>query len=472
MRNDGSARETWGSMDMIGASDIVDTVRTALVVLDESLQVASANRAFFTTFGVAPEDTMGRQIYDLGNGQWDIPALRSLLTEIIPQNGSVEAFEVEHDFPAIGRKVMLLNARKVSNPDSPSSYLLLAIDDVTAERHARQEAERYWRLTENIVDTIRDPLVVLESDMSVVTASRAFLRLFGVAEEAVVGRSLYDLAQGQWRVGRLQQLLARVVPDDEALNGFEIDDEFPGIGRRIFKLNARKVFRPGNHVTRLLVVFEDVTETRLLERHRDLLAAELAHRIKNSLQIITAFVSYEIRQAAEPCKEGYRAMQARISAVAELYDVISRSATMGPVPIGPYLTGIAGTLRSSLLGDNARITITTAAEPLAIGTEHAVSVGLIVNELATNAVKYAFPTGKGEIVLGFERREGEVALSVSDNGVGLSGTGIGIANPASGLGSRFVEAFVRQLGGTLATASGQQGTTFTVRLPASILAEQ
>jgi PAS domain S-box-containing protein len=465
MRKDGGAPEAWGSMDMISANDIVDTVRTALLVLDEGLHVLSANRAFFRTFGVAPEETVGRPIYELGEGQWDIPALRTLLSEVIPLEESVEAFEVEHDFPVIGRKVMLLNARKVYRPGKDAPYLLLAIDDVTGERQAQQEAERHWRLAENIVDTIRDPLVVLEGDMSVVMASRTFLRLFNVKADMVVGRSLYDLAQGQWKVGKLQELLGRVVPDDAAIDGFEVEDEFPG-----FKLNARKVDRPGNHVTRLLVVFEDVTEARLLERHRDLLAAELAHRIKNSLQIITSFVSYEIRRAAEPCREGYRAMQARISAVAELYDVISRSATMGPVPMGPYLNGIAGSLRSSLLGENAHVEITTAAEPLAIGTEHAVTVGLIVNELATNAVKYAFPTGKGQIVLGFERRAGEAILTVGDNGIGLSGTGLG--NTASGLGSRFVDAFVRQLGGKLAIASGKQGTTFTVRLPASILAAE
>jgi two-component sensor histidine kinase len=260
-----------------------------------------------------------------------------------------------------------------------------------------------------------------------------------------------------------------VVPDDATLNGFEVEDEFPGLGRRIFKLNARKVFRPGNHVTRLLLAFEDVTEARLLERHRDLLAAELAHRIKNSLQIITSFVSYEIRRAAEPCIAGYRAMQARIGAVAGLYDVISRSSSLGPVPVGPYLQGIADSLHSSLLGAEAGVAVGVEAEPLSIVSDHAVTIGLIVNELATNAVKHAFPDGHGRIVLGFARRDGDVVLTVADDGIGLAAT-TG-SNPASGKGSRFVEAFVRQVGGTLATASCTAGTTYTVRLPASIVAE-
>lgn len=187
------------------------------------------------------------------------------------------------------------------------------------------------------------------------------------------------------------------------------------------------------------------------------------------VDLTTSFVFYEIRRAAEPCVQGYQAMQTRISAVAQLYDVISRSATLGPVPMETYLNGIAGSLRASLLGEGSQIEVLVAAEPLAVGPDHAVTVGLIVNELATNAVKYAFPAGKGQIVLGFDRREGEVALTVSDNGMGLAGTSTG--SVSSGLGSRFVDAFVRQIGGTLATSSGRTGTTFTVRMPASVLVE-
>ena len=221
--------------------------------------------------------------------------------------------------------------RQVYRPGNNVTFLLLAIDDVTAEREASRRRAGV-AVAQTIVDTVRDPLVILEGDMTVASANRAFLGLFGVPAERVVGRKLEDLGEGQWNVSALGLLLAKVVPDEAAFDGFEIEDEFP-VGRRIFKLNARKVFRPGNHVTRLLVVLEDVTEARLLERHRGHLAAELAHRIKNSLQIIASFVSFEIRRAAEPCVEGYRAMQARIGAVAELYDVISRSASLGPVPV-------------------------------------------------------------------------------------------------------------------------------------------
>src|SRR3546814_8279256 len=100
-------------------------------------------------------------------------------------------------------------------------------------------------------------------------------------------------------------------------------------------------------------------------------------------------------------------METRISAIAQLYDLISRSAAFGPVQVGEYLEGIAETLSKSLLGDTPTIHIRVEAEPLAVAAEHAVTLGLIVNELATNAVKYAFPTGAGQIALSFGHRDGE-----------------------------------------------------------------
>jgi two-component sensor histidine kinase len=453
----------------ISFHDLIDTVRSSLVVLDQDLRVTSANRSFYRLFQVQKADTEGRLIYDLGNRQWDIPALRELLERIIPQDEAVEGYEIDHDFEGIGRRTIVLNARKVFRPGNHVTFLLLAIDDVTAEREASRESERAWRLAQTIVDTVRDPLVILEGDMTVASVNRAFLGLFRVAADRVVGRKLKDLGENQWDVAGLSALLAKVVPDEAAFDGFEIEDEFPGLGRRIFKLNARKVYRPGNHVTRLLVVLEDVTEARLLERHRDILAAELAHRIKNSLQIITSFVSFEIRRAAEPCVEGYRAMQARIGAVAELYDVISRSAALGPVPVLPYLSGIAASLHSSLIGEAIDIEILVKAEPLLIDADKAVSIGLIVNELATNAVKHAFPAGGGRITLAMERRDDDLLLIVSDDGVGhdqARSSGV-----RSGLGSRFVDAFVKQLGATMDRATGAGGTTITVKLPASTLVD-
>src|ERR1700724_2147724 len=120
------------------AQDIVDTVREPLLMLDTTLRVRSANRAFYETFHVSTEETENHLIYELGNGQWDIPALRTLLEDIVPQNSVFSDFELEHTFPVIGRRVMLLNARKLK-AGNHGELLVLAMEDVTERRCAEEE---------------------------------------------------------------------------------------------------------------------------------------------------------------------------------------------------------------------------------------------------------------------------------------------------------------------------------------------
>ncbi len=373
----------------------------------------------------------------------------------------------------IGKSLSGIKDQRRRQTEGHFSFSLL---DLEGDRVAESGHAQTWQMVkrdfsmeaisvDDIVDTIRDPLVILESDMTVVTASRAFLRLFDASADEVVGRSMRDLGEGQWDVTALTRLLDRVVPDNKTIDGFLLEDDFPGLGRRIFKINARKIFRPDSDVTRLLVIFEDVTDAISLDRHRDMLASELAHRIKNNLQVISAFVAFELRRAAEPCREGYRAMHTRIGAVAELYDVIAHSSELGSVSMPDYLDGIVRSIRSSLLAEDTGIQIQVEAEPLSIQSDQAVPLGLIVNELSTNAIKHAFPAGKGVLTIEFRRRDGQVVMTVHDNGVGMNPAGEG-----SGLGSRFVEAFVKQIGGTMAVGSGSNGTTVTVRLPNSVLA--
>jgi hypothetical protein len=102
-------------------------------VLDKDLQVVSASRAFFRNFKVAPEQTVGRKLYDLGDGQWNIPALRELLEDILPKQQAMEGFEVEHDFPGLGRRRMALNARRITTALGDTELILLAMVSVENE---------------------------------------------------------------------------------------------------------------------------------------------------------------------------------------------------------------------------------------------------------------------------------------------------------------------------------------------------
>jgi transcriptional regulator with GAF, ATPase, and Fis domain len=120
---------------------ILDSIREPMVVLDAELKVVRANHSFYHTFDVSPGQTEGALIYDLGNRQWDIPKLRELLEEILPNNTKFNDFEVEHQFETIGQKVMHLNARRIYNKANQTQLILLAIEDVTEREYHKRHLE-------------------------------------------------------------------------------------------------------------------------------------------------------------------------------------------------------------------------------------------------------------------------------------------------------------------------------------------
>ena len=124
------------------AQSIVDTVREPMLVLDGTLHIRTASRAFYGMFEVSREDTEGQFIHDLGNGQWNIPALRILLEGVMKDGKDFRDFEVTHDFPQLGRRVMLINARKLWTEESDLLLVLMAIEDVTERKRIHEELVR------------------------------------------------------------------------------------------------------------------------------------------------------------------------------------------------------------------------------------------------------------------------------------------------------------------------------------------
>ena len=183
------------------AQSIVDTVREPLLILDTALRVQSANRAFYRTFQVDVEETMGRCVYNLGDGQWDIPALRTLLEEIIPATATFDDFQVDHTFPRIGREIMILNARRVYSPGNTTELLILVMEDVTERRAVKEKLQAEYEREHQIALALQRPLLLgiaedAFKDLSVAT-------LYSAAQESqgeAVGGDFFDgfaLADGR-----------------------------------------------------------------------------------------------------------------------------------------------------------------------------------------------------------------------------------------------------------------------------------
>jgi len=137
------------------AQAVVDTIREPLLVLDQDLRVVTANRAFCQAFSTNLQDIHGRPVYGLGDGQWDIPELRLLLEGVAPQHAVMEAYEVERDFPIIGRRAMLLNARELYFQKNSRKLILLAIEDVTDRRNAEREIANLLQQKETLLQEMQ-----------------------------------------------------------------------------------------------------------------------------------------------------------------------------------------------------------------------------------------------------------------------------------------------------------------------------
>ncbi|QBF29882.1 sensor histidine kinase [Thalassococcus sp. S3] len=457
-------------MDAIEPTEIIATLRESLVVLTEDLKVEFASPRFFETFEVDEQETIGHDLASLGNGQWNIPSLIDVLSRILDEHITVEDYEVEHQFEHIGRKVMRLNARKTVRPGNGSRRILLAIEDITTAADVARQAERNARLSQGIVDTIREPLLVLDGDLKVVSASRSFFDTFGVTPEATIGRRIWELGDGQWSIPELIHLLTTVIPAHSEIEDFEVTHDFPGLGERTILLNARKIFGDCNTTKTLLLAMEDVTEKRRVEGERkaalaqanDLLE-ELNHRVMNSLTMIASIISVERRTLSdESAALAFDRLYARVMSVASLYKKLSANRSIETVGASDYLGAIVKEARASINREDLKLNIGCDIDDVALTTRTAVPLGLVVNEVVTNSMKYAFQgrdAGKLDIV--FRASQTAFDLTIRDDGVGIDEN----ARVNSGMGQRLVAAFTQQLDGVSHVKADQKGTRFILTMP-------
>ncbi len=333
-------------------------------------------------------------------------------------------------------------------------------------------------LAQAIVDTVREPLLVLDKELGVLAASRSFYLTFKVAKADTIGRPLYALGDGQWDIPRLRLLLENIVPEHGVMDDYEVEHHFPDIGRRTMLLNARKVFYEGNSHTTMLLGIEDITDRRALEREKedllrkqqelviekDVLLKELEHRVGNSLQIIAAIILMKSRLVtSEETRLQLEDAHKRVMSVAAVQQYLHVSGAAGPIDMTPYLTKLCESLRTSMIADYRPATLSVTCDAGAITSREAVSLGLIVTELILNALKHAFPDHNKpdrQIAVRFEVAGSNWKLSVADNGIGAP---VGVfAQAKSGLGTSIVNALAQQLDAKVDVLSGAGGTTVSV----------
>ena len=318
------------------------------------------------------------------------------------------------------------------------------------------------------MDTVREPLVVLDRDLRVVSASRSFYRTFAMEPRNTIGRMFYELDDGQWDIPALRKLLEEIIPDHRTIEAYEVEHDFPTIGRRIMLLNARQVFDEAHPDSTLLLAIENVTQRREAEhekdellRQKEVLLQEMQHRVANSLQIIASILLLKARTVqSEETRLHLRDAHERVMSLATVQQQLRASRLGDRIEVGPYLSKLCDSLAASMIGDRRPLALTVEAGDGTAESGAAVSIGLIITELVINALKHAFPPGRqGEILVRYEAREDDWRLSVSDTGIGRQDLH---ERAHSGLGTSIVEALARQLYARVELSSGPQGTIVAI----------
>ena len=221
-------------------------------------------------------------------------------------------------------------------------------------------------LARAIVDTVRDPLLVLDQELRIVAASRSFHQIFQIIDQDIPGRLIYEIEGGQWNIPELRTILETVAKDHATVKGYEVDRDFPRVGRRIMLLDARKVFYAEAGHTTTLLAFEDVTDRRAIEgkvqellREKDLLLQEMQHRVANSLQIIASILLMKARTVqSEETRLQLEDAHQRVLSMAAVQRHLQVTGRGAPIVIGTYLTKLCETLAHSMIGERRPIYLT------------------------------------------------------------------------------------------------------------------
>jgi len=342
-------------------------------------------------------------------------------------------------------------------------------------------------LAQAIVNTIVEPFLVLDPQLRVLAASRSFYQTFKVDPDHTVGELLYALGDGHWDIPALRLLLETIIPQRTAMEGFEVELDFPNVGRRIMLLNARKVLYETSGSATILLAFHDDTLRRDIEREKEALQAithellrqkqilldEMQHRVANSLQIIASILMLKARAVtSEEARSHLADAHQRVMSVASVQQHLHTVDGIDQIDVETYLSKLCGSLATSMVGEGQPIEVVVSADAGMIASRDAVSIGLIVTELVINAIKYAFPAARSDarIDISYEIQGDDWKLVVADNGMGKL-PDLTAAKP-NGLGTAIVQALVKQLGALTETISGSTGVsvsvtraTFTSRLP-------
>ena len=410
------------------------TLRTApipLIILHADLRVNTANEAFYKNFQVAPAETEGALIYDLGNHQWNIPKLRELLEEILPKNNFFNDFEITHEFESIGRRTMLLNARRMENEAGQPLQIVLAIEDITD----RKQASQYAR---SLIEASLDPLVTISAEGKITDVNEGLIKVTGMARRKLIGTDFSDyFTEPEKARETYQQVFAKRFVTDYPLtirhqNGRLTDVLYNASVYKDMSGNVLGVFAAARDITDRKQAEEALIEAKehaeAASKAKDNFLAALSHELRTPLTPVlmtaTALASdptlpAEAREQLDMMRRNIELEARLIDDLLDLTRIIHGKLIIAPVTadIHELLHHTDEIIRSEGLGKKLRITLNleaarhhTLADPARLQQ--------VFWNLLRNAVK--FTPDDGTITVNTRNNaEGRIIISVADDGIGI-----------------------------------------------------
>jgi PAS domain S-box-containing protein len=410
---------------------ILNTVSNPLVILDAELRVQSANRAFYSAFGTSRENTQGVPLRDLGDDDWKTSGLWRSLTAILSNNSDFELLEIERDFPTLGPRTVLLDARRV--PHVPNATILLAFHDITE----RKQSENARARLAAIVESSDDAIISIDLDGTIISWNHGAERLFGYTREEAIGQSVYMLIPPD-RLDEEQSIL-RCICRGERVDPFETARRRKDGTLLDVSLTVSPVADAHGQIVGASKVARDSTERKRAEealrdadRRKDEFLALLAHELRNPLAPIRTGLELirlsgdtpqSVRRVRSMMERQIRQMVRLIDDLLDVSRIASGKIVLqrAPSSLSELVQSAIETHRTAIEAAKIALIVDLPEKPWVIDVDPTRFVQVLSNVLH-NASKFTPAYGTVRIAVEILRTNDapQAAITVSDTGIGIS----------------------------------------------------
>lgn len=443
---------------------IVSATTDAILLLDRNYKYQVVNQAYLNWYGKQQDEVIGHSISTLLPEALFEKEIKPRLDLCLA--GQAIQYEMWVNYPTLGPQFLSITYDPYFDAQQTPAGVVVSLRNITRLKQAEMELELQAIIVSNIAEGV---CMVRIDDGIIVYANPKFERMFGYEPGELKDRhvSIINYADEQASAAEIHnEIEATVTQQGEAT--YEVHNVKKD-GTPIWCRATTSIFQHSEHGAVLVAVQQDITEQKRAAeqikvslREKEVLLKEIHHRVKNNLGIVDGLLQMQSRRSSYPeVVATLRESQNRIASIALVHEKLYGSEDLANIDFAQYIADLTAHLFDSYNTHANQIKLTTQIEPISLDIDTAVPCGLIINELVSNALKYAFNAQIGEIQVIFQQSSDHMALIVRDNGIGLP-QDFDLKQTKT-LGMTLVKGLVKQLKGTL-DVNTQQGTTFTINL--------